>query len=39
MELMKINTTTNNPVKIGGQSVREVKSFIYLGSVVDRQGG
>jgi hypothetical protein len=30
-ELMKMNTTTQSP--------KEVDSFIYLGSVVDKQGG
>ena len=38
-ELMKMNTTANTPVKVGGESIREVESFIYLGSVVDQQGG
>ena len=38
-ELMKSNTTSNLPVKIGGEEVREAESFVYLGSVVDRQGG
>ena len=34
-ELMKMNTTVNTPVTVGG----EVESFVYLGSVVDQQGG
>nr|KAG5700998.1 hypothetical protein BaRGS_022709 [Batillaria attramentaria] len=38
-ELMKINTTANTPVKVGGEPIREVESFVYLGSVVDGQGG
>nr|KAG5696904.1 hypothetical protein BaRGS_015868 [Batillaria attramentaria] len=38
-ELMKINTTTNTPVTVGGEPIREVESFVYLGSVVDGQGG
>ncbi|XP_056022085.1 uncharacterized protein LOC130054973 [Ostrea edulis] len=37
--LMKINTTVQLPVTIGGEPIREVESFIYLGSVMDRQGG
>ena len=37
--LMKINTTAKTPVTIGGEPIREVNSFIYLGSAVDRQGG
>ena len=38
-ELMKINTTANTPLTVGGEPIREVDSFIYLGSAVDRQGG
>ena len=38
-ELMKMNTTANAPVTVGGQPIREVESFVYLGSVVDQQGG
>ena len=38
-ELMKMNTTANAPVTVGGEPIREVESFIYLGSVADQQGG
>nr|KAG5711941.1 hypothetical protein BaRGS_026382 [Batillaria attramentaria] len=40
-ELMKINTTANTPVTVerDGEPIREVESFVYLGSVVDEQGG
>ena len=38
-ELMKMNTTANAPVTAGGEPIREVESFVYLGSVVDQQGG
>nr|KAG5696914.1 hypothetical protein BaRGS_015878 [Batillaria attramentaria] len=38
-ELMKINTTANTPVTVDGEPIREVESFVYLGSVVDGQGG
>ncbi|XP_062587192.1 uncharacterized protein LOC134248835 [Saccostrea cucullata] len=38
-ELMKINTTVQASVTVGGEPIKEVESFIYLGSVVDRQGG
>nr|KAG5686693.1 hypothetical protein BaRGS_013592 [Batillaria attramentaria] len=38
-ELMKINTTANTPVTVGGEPIRQVESFVYLGSVVDGQGG
>ena len=38
-ELMKINTTARAPVTVGGELIWEVKSFVYLGSVVNKQGG
>ena len=38
-ELMKMNTTAQEPVTVGGQAIREVDSFVYLGSVVNKQGG
>ena len=34
-----MNTTANAPVTVGGEPIREVESFVYLGSVVDQQGG
>ena len=37
-ELTKMNTTANTPVTVGGKSIREVESFVYLESVVDQQG-
>ena len=37
-ELMKINTTANKPVTVGGDPIMEVDSVIYLGSAVDRRG-
>ena len=37
--LMIMNTTANAPVTVGGEPIREVEFFIYLGSVVDQQGG
>ncbi|XP_068723948.1 uncharacterized protein [Montipora capricornis] len=36
---MKINTTANNPVTVSGEPIKEVESFVYLGSVVGQQGG
>ena len=36
---MKVNTTANAPVTVGGEPIREVESFVYLGSVIDQQGG
>ena len=37
-ELMKMNTTANRLVMVGGEPIREVESFVYLGSVADQQG-
>ena len=37
-ELVKINTTAITPVTVGGEPIHEVESFVYLGSVVDKQG-
>ena len=37
--LMRINTSTNNPVTVEGKPIQEVDSFTYLGSIIDRQGG
>ena len=36
---MKVNTTANAPVTVGGEPIRKVESFVYLGSVIDQQGG
>ena len=34
-----MNTTANAPITVGGEPIREVESFDYLGSVFDHQGG
>ena len=36
-EPMKMNTPANAPVTFGGEPIREMESFVYLGSVVDQQ--
>jgi hypothetical protein len=38
-ELMKINACAINPVTVGGDPIKEVDSFVYLGSVLDKEGG
>ena len=38
-ELMKVNTTANTPVTVGGEPIREIESFVNLKSVVDQQEG
>ena len=37
-KLMKMNTTANAPVTVGGEPIREVESPVYLGSMIDQQG-
>ena len=37
--LMRFNTTSNAAVTVGGEPIKEVESFVYLGSVIDQQGG
>ena len=34
-----MDTTANAQITVGGEPIREVESFVYLGSVVDYQGG
>ena len=38
-ELVKINTTANTPITVGGKPIKEVESFVYLGSTITKQGG
>ena len=38
-ELMRMNTTANTPVTVGREPIREVASFVYLGSMVDQKEG
>ena len=35
-ELMKRNSNANTPVTVDEEPIREVESFVYLGSVVDQ---
>ena len=37
-ELMNMNTIVNTSVTVGGEPIREVESFVYLGSAIDQQG-
>ena len=34
-----MKSTADTPVTVGGEPIREVESFVYLGSMVDQQGG
>ncbi|GFR95804.1 endonuclease-reverse transcriptase [Elysia marginata] len=38
-ELMKLNTAVNTPIAVAGASIREIDSFTYLESVIDKEGG
>ena len=38
-ELIKINTTANTPIAVGGKPIKEDESFVYLGSTITKQGG
>lgn len=38
-KILKINTTTTNPILLDRESLEEVDAFTYLGSIIDRQGG
>ena len=38
-QIMKINTQSTDPVTLDGNRIEEVESFIYLGSIIDKQGG
>ena len=38
-EMIKINTTARTPVTVGAKPIKVVESFVYLGSIVDQQGG
>ena len=37
--MIKINTTANTPITVGGEPIKEVESFVYLGSTITKQGG
>jgi hypothetical protein len=37
--MMKISTSANTPIIAGGEPIKEMELFVYLGSVVDRQEG
>ena len=39
MHCQPLPTTANTPVTVGEEPIREVDSFIYVGSAVDRRGG
>ena len=38
-KVLKVNADNSHPIKLEEQVLEEVEAFIYLGSVVDKQGG
>ena len=38
-KVLKVNTTNTTPIMLEEEALEEVESFIYLGSIVDKQGG
>ena len=37
--MIKINTILNTPITVGGKPIKEVESFVYLGSTITKLGG
>ncbi|VDP55241.1 unnamed protein product [Schistosoma curassoni] len=38
-KILRYNTTCNNPITIDGEDLEDVKTFTYLGSIIDEDGG
>ncbi|VDO97477.1 unnamed protein product [Schistosoma margrebowiei] len=38
-KVLKFKAENRNPITLGGETLEDVKSFTYLGSIVDEQGG
>ncbi|CAI2732166.1 unnamed protein product [Schistosoma spindalis] len=38
-KVLKHNTENSNPITLDGETLEDVESFTYLGSIVDKQGG
>ncbi|VDO83872.1 unnamed protein product [Schistosoma margrebowiei] len=38
-KILRYNTTCTNPITIDGEDLEDVKTFTYLGSIIDEQGG
>ncbi|VDP63692.1 unnamed protein product [Schistosoma curassoni] len=37
--ILTFNTACTNPITIDGEDLEDVKTFTYLGSIIDEQGG
>ncbi|VDO54997.1 unnamed protein product [Schistosoma margrebowiei] len=38
-KVLKFKTENSNPTTLDGETLEDVESFIYLGSIIDEQGG
>ncbi|VDO52808.1 unnamed protein product [Schistosoma margrebowiei] len=38
-KVLKYNTENSNPVTVDGETLEDVESFTYLGSIIDEEGG
>ncbi|VDP63322.1 unnamed protein product [Schistosoma curassoni] len=38
-KILRYNTTCTNPITIDGEDFEDAKTFTYLGSIIDEQGG
>ncbi|VDO68880.1 unnamed protein product [Schistosoma margrebowiei] len=38
-KVLKYNTDYTNPITLNGETLEDVESFTYLGSIIDEQGG
>ncbi|VDP37665.1 unnamed protein product [Schistosoma margrebowiei] len=38
-KILRYSTACTNPVTIDGENLEDVKTFIYLGTIIDEQGG
>ncbi|VDP07162.1 unnamed protein product [Schistosoma margrebowiei] len=38
-KVLKYNTENNSPITLDGETLEDVESFTYLGSIIDEQGG
>ncbi|VDP39449.1 unnamed protein product [Schistosoma margrebowiei] len=38
-KVLKFNTKNSNPITLDGETLEDVESFAYMGSIIDEQGG
>ncbi|VDP72095.1 unnamed protein product [Schistosoma mattheei] len=39
IKILRYNTACNNPITFDGEDLEDVKTFTYLGSIIDEHGG